>query len=370
MTPPLRYSSFRVLEEEYLRHLCRRFRHILQSAGHPEQHALRKAGKHGERLEDLEHPDICYALIRHVVDGASRREKSLCDRPINPGTVFDLRYVQGLRNKYDHPKAIELSAAEQLSDLIVAQRLARALEFGSADSDSSDLFQRFEYEIKRQVERLAKSALPDAFDRETSATREEALRDIVVAAVRDTVASLPLTEHGDANRPLRVLDQDLASTLTSGLSDALTRLAEREHQLGGLISSLSELVVAVGTTQERAIAVDANAPTVLETEDGDDELDIGDSAWTWEAAGKGPLSSREGRDLLIGLRERIWEELGTGPSVDGLLRRSMLDQLLRSCPTSDDELHEAIPAYDLQRIDDRQLAFLPEVYAILSRVQQ
>jgi len=77
----------------------------------------------------------------------------------------------------------------------------------------------------------------------------------------------------------------------------------------------------------------------------------------------------EARRQLIDLRERVLRrEFPAVEPTRGLLRKTMLDALLRQRPTSKDEWVKRIPSYLREAVDEKQLRFLPEVFAIVSRM--
>jgi len=77
----------------------------------------------------------------------------------------------------------------------------------------------------------------------------------------------------------------------------------------------------------------------------------------------------EARRQLIDLRERVLRrEFTTVEPTRGLLRKTMLDAVLRHRPTSKDEWVGRIPSYLREAVDEKQLRILPEVFAIVSRI--
>lgn len=76
----------------------------------------------------------------------------------------------------------------------------------------------------------------------------------------------------------------------------------------------------------------------------------------------------EAREELFALRSRIWEETGTGPSTDGLLRKSMLESFLYHLPQSKSELKRGPLAALLRTVNPQQRDYVDDVLAILQRV--
>jgi hypothetical protein len=77
----------------------------------------------------------------------------------------------------------------------------------------------------------------------------------------------------------------------------------------------------------------------------------------------------DARRALIRLREgAVRPAFPDVPAERGLLRRAMLEALLRHRPTSTAEYERRIPAFLRQYTDQRQLGQLPQVFAILSRL--
>ena len=83
-----------------------------------------------------------------------------------------------------------------------------------------------------------------------------------------------------------------------------------------------------------------------------------------------PLSKGEARDELVALRSRIWEETGSVPSSDGLLRRSLLEAFLHFAPASAKEVRGGPIGTLLQGVASDQKAYLRDVLAIVSRLEQ
>jgi hypothetical protein len=80
------------------------------------------------------------------------------------------------------------------------------------------------------------------------------------------------------------------------------------------------------------------------------------------------ISAVEARDRLIALRWQIWNDLHEGPSDDGVLRRRMLDLLIRERVTNKTQLAERVPPAELKRTSRKQLRYLPQIFRIIRQI--
>ncbi len=81
------------------------------------------------------------------------------------------------------------------------------------------------------------------------------------------------------------------------------------------------------------------------------------------------LNSWQARDEMISLRKRIWQETGEGPSAEGLLRKSMIDEFLRVLPPTTDLANKRMK-WLLASVSDAQLPYLHDVCSITCRVEK
>ena len=81
------------------------------------------------------------------------------------------------------------------------------------------------------------------------------------------------------------------------------------------------------------------------------------------------ITADEARRELIDLRERVLrQQFPNSDPTRGLLRKTMLDALLRNRPKSQQEWIERMPGYLLDSVEQHQLRLLPEVFAIIKRI--
>ena len=81
------------------------------------------------------------------------------------------------------------------------------------------------------------------------------------------------------------------------------------------------------------------------------------------------LSPEEARGLLIALRRRVWEETGSRPSSNGLLRKSMIDAFLYHRPLSETEIRGTSLELMIATVPQSQRLYLPDILEIVSRVE-
>ncbi len=108
--------------------------------------------------------------------------------------------------------------------------------------------------------------------------------------------------------------------------------------------------------------------SILEQEQSREEYDERSESDVVDLAdhSKKSISVVEARQLLINLREK--QIRPAFPDVDpshGLLRKTMLDALLRLCPTCVEQFTAVIPAAMRSSTDTRHMKFLPQVFEIL-----
>lgn len=390
MTAAGEVSSYKLIEELLLRFVDSRIRELIGQDKEAEKVAIEEAGftnRQVKGLDGLQHKDLCHLLIKNTRrDGREGRCVLLKKHHVRIAFSADVRYVKDLRDKYAHPTAARLPSIEQLSDLIVIERVVQ--ELSSHDGElSKDLLRRVDVEIKRQLRQAAPALAPEQYDVEVGtdafpSSWKEEIRATVSASIARSLGSAGAGDaaSGGTNHVTAALAAmggrlDAASAVLDEIRDHQKLLTSHHTE----IDSRLALIQSMGEHLNEAIAVALVTPEVRSQDDGQlvEPTDQGGEMEDWaepeweEAEGMpydSPLSVKEARDLLIGLRRRMWDELGQGPSTDGLLRKRMLDTLLKFRPLNDRDLEAAIPAYDLHRVPSDQRAYLPQVYEIIRRI--
>jgi len=270
------------------------------------------------------------------------------------------RYLRDLRNKYDHENTV--TAEEQLADCLVMLRFVGRSKHLLADDS-----------FARDVEGLLVTHLPRLLSILIE-NRSLRLPDDEVPLSPAALPTVASTKAADQTRtaPLVAVEQKL-DALVSFAMDAsryADELRKDNAQLRALLASidarqltLSEQIAARPPKQE-SIGADGD-----DSGDGNAMDELMDSPPPTDPALLPGLSLEEARDLLISLRWQIWEELGTGPSVDGILRKRMMHHLLSSRITTEVALRSTIPTRELEATARSHFRYLPQIFAIVGRMR-
>jgi len=331
-------------------------------------------------LELLEIHDYCHVLLRNFRRDREHSCGVLFDRQrVDAGLDRDLAYCKELRHRYAHLRGIgePVPVKDQLSDVIIVTRLVRELTSDRPHAEADrELLAILGRETRRLVERVAEVVAPEKYDRDEGGVLSEAEKGELVARI----AGLINARKDDDVRPpgLGVGSAELASAVALRLAE-LHALVER---IGRDVASLGGLgETSTGLREDVQRLVDVLAAGVRDRDaaqdDDYDELPLNESDESeWRLAfARRPenlrrISTEEARERLIALRRRIWEETGSGPSADGILRKSMIDAFLQHRPKSSTELRNS-PVHDLvTRTPIEQQRYVPDVLAILDRLER
>lgn len=381
-------------------------------------------------MDDLELNDVCTLLIKSTKEEEWRKEPRLFQKHATAPTTLDrLHYLRKLRNKYAHWRPNQhLDSKEQLSDLIIIQKIVQTLaELSSINV--VDLENELEKHISELIVQVAQVTDPERFDTQgeskvLSESDHRKLSDNFREIVRDALTDFRVFQKEFTNQ-----DEESAKELNSlFLQQKLTKIEKRLAPLTSIkgridgveksiVSSLSVLNTEFSDSFEELLngmqaLIDAsedcqnvqarsddfnlvenpsgNALSNSEiscddesedddiadqNEDGDngleDRISESELAEVIELALKAalPLTPWQARDELISLRKRIWEETDSGPSYDGLLRKSMIDEFLQYLPQSEDEAWERM-RWRLETVAEEQLPYLSDACSILKRVKK
>jgi hypothetical protein len=314
------------------------------------------------------------------------------------GTKADLFYCRSLRNRYVHRRGQgqQIPHRDQLSDLTIIERVVKALTNSHESATDRELLDEIGRYVHELVEVVALSVAPERFDSEPSVARtslrfeQAAINDIAeqvairLEVKRDPAASL----HGTSSE--RPAD---GAVVIAGLSAAIGRIEPSLADLSALPSELRAFSASTSIGLDRLHReLSAFVETYIANDDALDELDevedqtndgpecgydeVVSSLIGQEMPGGAAerriepqlLTSEQARAELIQLRRRIWDVLGTGPSRDGLLRKSMIDEFLRLRPTTNTEIMTDPLASLLASVDPDERQYLPEVLGILRRM--
>jgi hypothetical protein len=221
---------------------------------------------------------------------------------------------------------------------------------------------------------------PDKYDRDEGGVLSEPEKRELVARIADAVGSgpnaTPSVSGGDVQPPQNAAALELR---LAELQATLERIGRDVKSLGvvgqqsaALRADIERLAEALAEREEREPHAESmsayNDDELLEHDEWDKEAE-----WVpqprMRAERPRPISAEEARERLITLRRGIWEETGSGPSADGLLRKSMIDAFLQYRPVSHAELRNG-PMKDLvSSAPVAQQHYLPEVLAILQRLK-
>jgi hypothetical protein len=368
------------IEQPLRRFLCRALQGFIPENGKQWRAFVRQNTRQGvavDRFADLEIQRL-FEIVKGNLSGGGEKECVLFQAGNQHRRLPDyVRYLCTLRNKYEHEHYI--SATEQVADLFLIRRVVDELKGldTTGSSQTADLLALIDASVREYLDQASQAGLlPTAVVEPSEQLDDELLAGL--SAVQETLARfearLPEADGrqpGETTTDQIVLSKELLSQLDvrmSALYQFVTgRLAKELEALTSSLAGLSESTSRVG---EYRIA--SEQPSISR---------VAEPASIYAAARKGapdpqrarPIasadrkySSAEIRDQLINLRSRIWRELGTGPSADGLLRRSMIDLLVQYRVTSEKEFYDRLPPYAVTATSRPQLAYLPEVCRIVA----
>jgi hypothetical protein len=299
----------------------------------------------GSRFDDLEFPDLCWVLLRNCEVPKSEPNRCyLFEKHLLPRQfIAEISYVRGLRNKYAHLNALPPPEKEQLGDIIVVERVVRALQLGTATGDAGrDIRSAIDSNIDHLVARVASARMPDEFDTNDAEANADVsvvlerlgeLRAILLAQGTAAGSGTPEAAHAPAAQALlERLDTVISEVTKQGAG--YTRLQQDIAALKRQFDAVLNQLEGIRSSLDKGATESAEMTDGSEDEEPEDAFDVQESlAETLRLlASIKPLSRDEARAALIELRQRIWDNLGIGASVDGLLRRRLMDQLLEVDP--------------------------------------
>lgn len=347
-------------------------------------------------------------LHDNIERGAShgKHDDILCRKyVVRPTLWYYVRYLQGARNKYAHEQ--DIPADEQLADLIICQRLVRSLQHWvpTLEREYKELNMLFEQKVKHYLDRVAEAYEVKALDPEPSQVEESlaALDHWKEEMVRLVASITPINERSFSDsfsswfaelyeqiRQSKLIMQELIAhqeELRKSIEFQLYRvetvveLAMTERATSGTAHpnylSVAESGDQPTFDEEPALRHDTNGEENIETNSIDnsstlrtEEFDsLLESLLRTESSKPPKLTRSEVRGRLIDLRWRIWQECGTGPSESGLLRKRMLDHLIYGRVTNMRLFELHVPWKMRHHIHPQELKYLPEVFAIIERME-
>lgn len=284
--------------------------------------------------------------------------------------VYNLvNYLRGCTNKYRYES---LSQQEQLADAILFRELLTGLEvLLPAPSQPVTAAMR---ELDRRIDQLFSQAADARSDGLSG--RAEAQGFDEAGGDRRVVAQHLESALGEAMLgPLQLLRDLRADQLQvqADLREVLNRLTDagKEAAAASACTTPSGPGEAIPIAMPPESVVVGLTPSGVgdEEEEANGEIpesDLGEEESYVES--QAALTPDQARDALVGLRWMIWEQTGSGPGHDGVLRKRLLDTFIRHRITCDAELSRWIARDQIAMVDPAQLQFLPEVYSIVGRI--
>jgi hypothetical protein len=359
-------------------------------------------------FSQLETHQYCRLLTKNISRSKGPGNCVLFERHLIPQhAVDDLYFVTTLRNKYSHQNGREtFHSNEQLADILIIQRLVRELSInGELQNDAKELLASLDNLIKELVAQVAQVEMPEQFDTDGETNvLSQSDREFIKEAVSDVMrqaqfSAVPVATSAEDSTYVAAVE---FNALSASIDDRLEKLVQKLAPLSSLKGRLDSLESSISAQlADLDIAVSGignrlpNAETVndREEEDLDSIEDVDDNDLYEEDADSAesfssnaeildrlqqmairldklpvPLSPSQARDELITLRKRIWRETQSGPSGDGLLRKSMIDYFLYYLPATPKKARSGRMKYWLTTVADDQLPYLDDVCAILRRV--
>jgi hypothetical protein len=338
--------------------------------------------KRPSSLENLEYADYAKILERNSRYDKEIRGWRLFQRhSVDQGFRADIGYCKELRHKYNHLAGIgqPVSPREQFSDLVIVKRAVQTLEtLRKPNDESKELVSAIDSHLADLVAILAESAA----SREPTTPAHEPDGGALATEVAKRVVELTaLSQTGSPDAALEVIPllSEIRSSLMRLHGDASQKpsvargLAAMEERILAEVRAIAELV----NKQPLSVTVEAEHDEEREEPvDNDDDsegtIDIDADELREKLlavfAAARTLSLDEAREELLALRSRIWEETGSGPSSDGLLRKSMLESFLYHLPQSTTELKRGPMAALLRTVSPEQREYVEDVIGILKRV--
>jgi len=371
----------------------------------------RKFSEHSHSPQPLEKAE-CHILLEFLK--RQMRSERYPSRTVIGGHEFDpslkwkALYVAKLRNKYAHARN-GVEGLEQLADMVLVQRFAQLLVGGQAYKETA-LAADLKDLIPQYIDRVAEGSGGSTAASSPLDELDERVYDIVSQAVQgamgDLVESASARGENSGEESAEV-HAGVAESAIQGLQSEVARLIEStttianamreskrslmgelevlKQDFGEMSGRLEEFLASVQVETVESDAADEaladafrqKTHTAPDRVTGDGLLDDfyeeddhdpfeDDEYFTAEEE---YLSPEQVRDELIALRWRIWEELGAGPSREGLLRKQLLDQFVRDRITNEAEFRRLVPSHVRGQIDPAQLAYLPEVFEIVEKLE-
>lgn len=319
--------------------------------------------KHNDSLIQADYNRTWDFALRQCESTNDRAVMQFCDAKVATYTVDRFRYVKSLRNKYVHKEYVE--GTEQLADIGVVKAMLKDLStMPHADRDGiADLSVLVDHQWRKHLQRVIEvESLGQKGDLAEVTLNE--IQDAIVALHHAIVGSprseeRPAPERSESVVLMRGVGE-IAATL-----DRISRAAAAHHlALNQRLDTVVERLAMLPVEEHDVVPI---AQEWIE-EPPVEEADFGFVPTTLYRD-EGVLTADEVRDRLIDLRWRIWDECGKRASADGVLRKRMLEQLVASQVTSDEELRSCIPAFELDKIDTQEWVYLPEIYRIIARMR-
>lgn len=380
-------------------------------------------------FQKLEYKEFIILLLKHLERNDGGKSFNLFSKHIlENNTVDDLRFAQNLRNKYFHGVGLDTAhnSDDQMADLIVVRRLVRELAKLCDPCDETDqLLALLDGGLVNLIAQVAQVTLPDQFDLEgekqiLSNVDREFISEMFRRFTHEfttlmsekgsaTVASEPhmqLSENEIAAiwiqlnaietklgpvRSLKGRMDGLEAAVLANVRDLHSTVESMYTDLRGGDLSLRDQTQAKSQDLEEYdsdVSNDAINDEVQYEWDDDEfeaEIDRGDVEDDDKDEANLLLTSKkkkrlerhepisinrwQARDEMISLRKRIWKETGEGPSADGLLRKSMIDEFLEVLPTTPADASRRMK-WHLDSVSTVQLQYLDDVCSIVSRVDK
>ena len=329
---------------------------------------------------------------------------------IEKSTLDELHFIRNLRDKYSHLSGFSNPhSKDQLADLVIIQRSVEALSrFCEENAETNQLLDILDRSIEELIVQVAQVTKPERFDTDGEKqilSSED--RDFFTNTIREITYEVQASsspresETNSLNGPVHISEGEFAS-IKKQLLDIEKKLSPMNSLKGKIegieakvLSNIRDLHSTVDSMyldlREGDFFVSDNDNdedgirnnneleySDLEFDDSDGNEVIEDERLTdlenliekiqrqlqQEVA---KISSWEARDELISLRKRIWQETGEGPSADGLLRKSMIDEFLEYRPSSVEDANVRMK-WILNSVSPAQLPYLEDVCSIVSKV--